>query len=400
MGQVALTIGADGATPQSTFDLRSTVDANISAVLPDYTSTLPKSLIENILSTGTYMMSQCDQSYIDLINSISATNSNSVILNQIAQQAGIQAINEPTRTSVYVVFTSTAGLVIPKGFLVSDGTYQYEIQDGGVIGSGGQSLPLYCLATQDGAWAIAAGAVNTTITAAPTGFTIEVTNPSTGTPAGETETETQFRWRVIRSMTVGGQGMTTRLKELLYQVANVQQRLVSVKQQTSGLWSVICGGGDPIQVANAIFSALFDIANLTGSTTTARNVTQAIYDFPDTYNITWINPPAQTVAITVTWNTSNTYLVSDSSVSLLAAPALIDYINSIGVGQPINELVMSNVFKDSIKSIINPDLITRLVFQVSINGIGASVVSGTKIYASDSESYFYADIGSMTINKG
>jgi len=225
MGQVALTIGADGATPQSTFDLRSTVDANISAVLPDYTSTLPKSLIENILSTGTYMMSQCDQSYIDLINSISSTNSNSVILNQIAQQAGIQAINEPTRTSVYVVFTSTAGLVIPNGLLVSDGTYQYEIHDGGVIGSGGQSLPLYCLATQNGAWAIAAGAVNTTITAAPTGFTIAVTNPSTGTPAGETETETQVRWRVIRSMTVGGQGMTTRLKELLYKVANGKQRL-------------------------------------------------------------------------------------------------------------------------------------------------------------------------------
>jgi hypothetical protein len=400
MGQVALNIGSDGATPQETTDLRSTVDAKISAILPDYTSTLPKSLIENILTTGTYMMSQCDQSYIELINSISATNSNNVILNQIAQQAGIKAISAPTRTSVYVVFTSTVGLIIPQGFLVSDGTYQYEVQNGGVVGSGGETLPLYCLATQDGAWAIAAGAVNETITAPPTGFTIIVTNPSTGTPAGAVETEAEFRWRVIRSMTVGGQGMATRLKQMLYQIDGVQQRLVSVRQQAGGLWSVICGGGDPLQVANGIFSALFDISNLTGSATLSRNITQSIYDFPDTYALTWINPPAQTVAITVTWNSSSQWLVSDSAVSLLAAPALIAYINSIGVGQPINDLVMSNVFKDSIKGIIDPDLITRLVFQVSINGIGVAVDAGTHIYSSDPESYFYADFGSMSIIKG
>ena len=400
MGQVALNIGKDGATPQSTSDIRDTVDAKIAAVLPDYTSNLPKSLIENILTTGTYMMSQCDQSYVDLINSISSTNSNLVILNQIAQQAGIKSMSEPTRTSVYVVFSSTAGLVIPKGFLVSDGVYQYEVQDGGVINSSGDSAPLYCLATQTGAWAVAENTVTTTITAAPTGFTITCTNLTDGLPATEAETEAEFRWRVIRSMTVGGQGMATRLKEMLYQVAGVQQRLVSVRQQESGLWSIICGGGDPVEVAYAIYSAIFDIANLTGSTTAIRNITQSIYDFPDLYNIVWINPPMQTVNITVTWNSSSPYLVSNSAVSLLASPALIDYINNIGVGQPINDLIMASVFKDAIKSVVDPDLITRLVFEVSINGSGVSVDSGTHIYSSEPESYFYADGGSMTINKG
>jgi hypothetical protein len=400
MGQVALNIGKDGATPQATTDLRDNLDAKISAVLPDYTSGLPKSLVEDVLTTGTYIVSQCDQSYIDDINSISSTTANMPILVQIANQAGIQGMSVPSRTSVYCVFSSTVGLVIPQGFLVSDGTYQYEVQDGGIIGSGGVSIPLYCLATQDGAWAIAVGAVNETITGSPTGFTITVTNPSTGTPAGEAETEAQFRWRVNRAMTVGGQGMATMLKQLLYQVSGVQQRLVSVRQQAGGLWSIICGGGDPLQVANAIFSAVFDIANLTGSTTTARNITQAIYDFPDIYTIPWINPPMQTVAITVIWNSSSVYLVSNSAVQLLAAPALIAYINSIGVGQPINDLLMANVFKDSIKDIIDPNLITRLIFDVSINGVGVSVDVGTHIYSSEPESYFYAATGSMTINNG
>lgn len=400
MGQVALTIGESGATPQDPQAIRDTVDAKISAILPNYTSNLPKSLIENILSTGTYMMSQCDQSYIELINSISSTNANLNILNQIAQQAGIKGMSEPSRTSVYVTFSGTAGFIISKGFLVGDGTYQYEVQDGGVIGLSGESSPLYCLATQDGAWAVPDNTVNSIITSVPTGFTLTCNNVADGVPSGEAETVSQFRWRCLRAMTVGGQGMATRLKEMLYQVEGVQQRLVSVRQQAGGLWSVICGGGDPVEVANAIFSALFDISNLTGSLTTARNITQAIYDYPDIYSITWINPPQQLVACTVTWNSSSPYLVSSSVVSQLAAPALIEYINSLTVGSPINDLKMAEVFKSSISSVVDPDLITRLVFQVSIDGVGASVAVGTHTYLSESESYFYAPSGSFTINQG
>ena len=54
----------------------------------------------------------------------------------------------------------------------------------------------------------------------------------------------------------------------------VQARLVSVRQKAEG-WEVICGGGDPYQVAYAIFIALFDIASLVGSTIAVTNITQA-----------------------------------------------------------------------------------------------------------------------------
>jgi hypothetical protein len=193
--------------------------------------------------------------------------------------------------------------------------------------------------------------------------------------------------------------MTTYLKQLLYQIPNVQQRLVSVRQQVGGLWSVICVG-DPYAVGNAIFTALFDVANLTGSATTERNVTVNLYDYPDTYQIVFINPPVQSVAITVTWNTTSTYLVSNSAVQALAINPLIAYINSIPVGQPINDLTLAEVFKESIASILAPELLTRLVFAVSVNGAGASVAVGTHTYLSESESYFNASVGSITINQG
>jgi len=400
MSQVALTIGADGAIPQDPQTIRDNLVAYMQSILPDYTADLPKSLIEDVTSTVTFALAQCDQSYIELINSISPTNSNLVILNQQAVAAGISGLGQPSRTSVYVTFGGVAGYVIPKGMIVGDSTYQYEVQDGGVIGAGGESSPLYCLATQDGSWSVPSGQVTQIATSIPTGYTLTVTNPTDGIAGGESETVAQFRSRVLRSWTHGGKGMATFLKELLYQIEGVQQRLVSVKQQPSGLWSVICGGGDPYEVANAIFTALFDISNLEGSATTARNVTVNLYDYPDTYQIVFINPPVQTVAMTITWNTTSQFLVANSAVQTMATPAVIAYINSIPVGQPINTLTLGDVFKESIASVLNPELLTRLVFAVSINGVGVSPSVGTNIILSESESYFYASVGSITINQG
>jgi hypothetical protein len=398
--QVALNIGLDGAITTPPETIRDNLIAKMEGILPDYTANLPLSLVENMTSTPVYALAQCEQAYIELINSISPTNSNLVILNQQAVAAGILGLGQPSRTSVYVVFSGVSGYIIPRGFLVGDSIYQYEVQDGGVIGSGGHSEPLYCLATQDGSWSVPAAQVTQLGTSVPTGYTLTVNNPTDGLAGGESETVAQFRARVLRSWTYTSKGMTTYLKELLYQVSGVQQRLVSVKQQVSGLWSIICGGGDPYEVGNEIFTALFDIASLAGSATTARNVTVNLYDYPDTYQIVFINPPVQTVAITVTWNTTSTYLVSNAAVNALAINPLIAYINSIPVGSPINDLTLAEVFKESIASILAPELLTRLIFSVSINGAGVTVAAGTHTYLSESESYFSASVGSIVINQG
>lgn len=400
MGQVALQIGLSGAIPQTPQAIRDNIDAYQESLLPGYTSTLPKSLVENMVSTEVAGIAQCDQSYIELINSISPSQSNLTILTQQAVSAGVLGFGQPSRTSVYVVFSGPVGYLIPKGFLVGDSTYQYEVQDGGIIESGGESSPLYCLATQDGSWAVPIGQVNQLGTSVPTGYTITATNPTAGLPGGASETVAQFRSRVLRSWTVGGMGMTTYLKQMLFQVPGVQQRLVSVRQQSSGQWSVICGGGDPYAVGNAILSAIFDIANLTGSTTPARNIFVDIHDYPDTYRIPWINPSEQSVSATITWNTTSAFLVSNSAIQQLSAPVLIAYINSIPVGQPINTLTLGEVFKESIASILSPELLTRLVFEIAINGVGVSVAVGTNTILSEPESYFYATIGGIVINQG
>jgi len=400
MGQIALKIGLSGAIPQTPQEIRDTQTAINESILPGYTSTLPKSLVEDMLSTEVYSIAQQNQNAIDAINSVGESQANLAVLTQLAASSGIIGIKQASRTSVYCVFSGVSGFSIPKGFTVSDSTYQYQVQDGGVINSSGHSDALYCLATQDGSWAVPAGQVNVISTSIPTGYTLTVTNPNDGVAGAVAETEPQFRARVLRATTNGGQGMTTRLKQLLYQIDGVQQRLVSVKQQNSGVWSVICGGGDSYLVVGAIFKALFDINNLTGSTTSARNITVSLTDYPDVYTITYISPPMQTVAMSVLWNTTSTNLVSNSAVQQLAAPALMAYINSIVVGKPINLLSLEDTFKASIASILDPELLTRLEFSVSINGVGVSLAAGTKTYLSESESYFFAQQTGIIIAQG
>lgn len=469
-----ITMSATGAVQTSPQTLRDNLVDYVAADVPDYTANFPASLIEDIVSTDVGAMVVCDSAMVDLINSVSPTNSNIFILNQQAAAAGIAPMGFPSRTSVYVVFTGLAGYVIPKGFVVSDSTYQYTTQANAVIETGGTSSPVYCVATVDGSLAVNVNTVTTIATSIPVSATLTVDNPAAGVAGEGTETTAEFRSRVLTSWTIGSQGMARYLKTQLTNVSGVQQRLVSVKQ-LSGQWEIICGGGDPYEVAGAIYNSVFDVSNLSGSvmavtgisvaanavvttsmnhglvtgqsgvlidgvvgtmsatingaaltivvlspttftcgknttglaytsggvvTPNTRNISVDLYDYPDTYTIPFVNPPMQTVGIVITWNTSSSNVVSAAAVAALANPAVVDYINSIPVGQPINTLTLGEVFKESIAAILSPELIVRLLFAVTINSISASVVSGELIILSDPESYFYTQSSSISFVQG
>jgi hypothetical protein len=257
------------------------------------------------------------------------------------------------------------------------------------------------------------------------------------------------------------------------QVPGVQPNLISVQQQTGGGWEVIAGGGDPYQIAYAIYTALFDISTLVGSqlsvsgisnanpgvvttnlshglttgnvitlsgvagmtgingvpltvtvltpttfsiginTTSSgsyvsggaispnpRNIAVSINDYPDTYNVLFVNPVQQTVAMTVTWNTTATNFVTPAAIAQLAQQPLVNYINSLPVGVPINQFELNTVFQEAIASAIPPQLLTRLVFQVFINGVLTAPSAGTGIIAGDPEGYFLTAAPSINVVKG
>lgn len=399
-------VNSYGYVPQTPASLQQQLIAAVTAAQPGYTANLPGTLIEDISSTDVFALLICDSALGDLVNSITPYGANPFILTQLGNVYGVQQ-GVATNTSVYVVFTGSVGFVIPLGFTVSDGTYQYTVQDGTIIPTGGSTGAIYCLATQSGTWAVPASSVTQIVTSVPSGVTLSVTNPSSGTPGtGTAETEEAYRARVLQAGLGTAQGMPNYLRTLLGQVSGVQQRLISIQQQSPG-WKILVGGGDPYQVANAIFTAIFDISTLVGSSTSARNVTVSINDYPDTYSVVFVgNPPEYGVEIEVTWNTTSTNYVSSAAVAALASPALVQYVNTIPIGQPINLFELQATFQNAVVSLIPTPFLTRMLFTVLINSGGGYVVvnptSGTGIIASDPESYFFTNPSGtqITITQG
>jgi hypothetical protein len=107
----------------------------------------------------------------------------------------------------------------------------------------------------------------------------------------------------------------------------------------------------------------------------------SITDYPDTYQIAFVSPPQQTVAIAVTYNTSAVnFLVGQLSSNLVIQFSIIN-------ATPVKSInFISNRFSGICKC-LSPAL-TRMVFAVSINGVGVAPWRGTGIIAGDVESYF------------
>jgi hypothetical protein len=154
-------------------------------------------------------------------------------------------------------------------------------------------------------------------------------------------------------------------------------------------WEVICGGGDPYQTANAIYQSGVNIGLLVGSSVGARNVPVSFYDAPNSYNLTYVNPPQQTVTCTATWNTPLSNFTAAATVDQYIITTIQSYINAIIVGQPMNLLVLSEQIATAITPILIPSNLSRLVFTVTINGTPTSPTAGTYLIPSDPESYFF-----------
>jgi Ubiquitin-activating enzyme E1 FCCH domain len=273
---VNIVVTAQGAQPTAPATLFANMITLTAAFNPGYTI-LPAALIEDLASTGTFNLALCDSAGVELINSLNPATANPWLLIQLGNIYGVPQ-GQDTNGSVFVVFSSNSpGFQIGMGWVVSDGVNQYVVQDGAVIQGDGQSIPTFCVASQPGTFAIPANAVNQTVTQPPagSGITVTVNNPTTGTPSAGAQTEYQYRAAVLQAGLVTGQGAPSMAKTLLGNVPGVQPRTIATPVVSGQGWMVVCGGGDPYNVANAIYAAGIDISTLVGSRTVITGVTQA-----------------------------------------------------------------------------------------------------------------------------
>lgn len=262
MSELPITMTSAGAQPTPPNDLLANLITRVAEKVPGYTANLPAGLITDLASTAVGALALIDQARVDLINSVTPYGANIPLLMQLGNMYGPQR-GLSTNTSVYVVFTSLPGFGIPKGFIVGDGNYQYAVVRDTVIPESGQTEPVYCVATTPGSWAVPEGTVTQVITSVPKDQPVSCTNITAGLPGKSEQSWSSYRAEVMESGMFGVQGTPDCFKAMLKSVSGVRENLISFRQSSLGKWVAVVGGGDPYDVAYAIYKAVPDISKLT-----------------------------------------------------------------------------------------------------------------------------------------
>lgn len=297
-----------GPQPTPLDQLQQALIAQVKSTDPDYTANLPGSLIEDISSTDVAAMTQMDQARVDAVNSVTPYGANAAVLAQLGVMFGLPQ-GLPSNASALVVFSGSVGYVISPGFLVSDGTNQYAVQDGGVVLSSGQTAPLSVVATNANTFPVPAGSITQVVTSVASGYTLTVTNPNAGTPATAAESVTSYRARVLTAFAASSTGTPALIQTLIAAISGVALNSVGMLQAPNG-WEVLQSGGDAYAVANAILNAVPDLSVLQGSQLaitgmTAANPVVVTTNYPSglaagaTFTVAGATPSAYNVTYTV-----------------------------------------------------------------------------------------------------
>lgn len=403
MSDLPVIVTQAGAQPTPPKTLLSNLITNVSAIVPGYTANLPAGLITDLASTATGALALIDSAMVDTINAVSPYGANEPMLMQLGNTYGVtQGVGY--NTSVNVVFMGNAGFVIPKGFTVSDGNYQYAVQNNTVVPAGGQTDPVYCLATTSGTWAVPEGTVTQIITSVPGTIRLTCTNITAGLPGTDKQPLSSYRAQVMQAGMVTVQGVPTFLRTLLQKVPGVQSNLISYRNVSTGVWALVVGGGDPYQVGLAVYNAIPDISVLTGDVTESGghkpdSITTTITDYPDSYEVPIVRPTSQTASVILTWNTIVADQLDPDSVYAATAQAIVDYINGIAIGEPVNTYQLESLFLSALTPLINPAQISLVEMSIGINGSIVPPKHDTGLVYGGEYSYFTIDLSHVTVQQ-
>lgn len=216
--------------------------------------------------------------------------------------------------------------------------------------------------------------LGTPILSTLTGSVMSVANATRANP-GVITTTLNHGYATGQIVTFSGcQGMT-QLNSGSYTITVVDQKTFSIGVDSSS-FGIYTGGGQVLP-------------NL-------RNNSVTINDYPDLYVIPWVTPPQQIMTVTLTWNAQST-LASEPAINQLAQTAIINFVNAIPVGAPLNQYSLEQSVFDQVSSVVDTRLISLMTWTYAINGVSTPVTSGTGIVQGDPESYFYTDQAHVTV---
>lgn len=349
-------------------DIVEGVQNAIITAAPTISTAFPATAFNDISAMESMAIAECEQISVMARNSFApSTVVNELMVREQAKMLGL-SLGLFTRTNVTVEFLGTAGFYVAKGFLVSDGAYDYRTVSGIVLDGDGAGR-VQCVATQDGAWDVPANTVNTISESIPITVTLTCNNPTDGVPSKGDELPSALRGRVYNAYHAPVTGSIAYAKRLLMDLGIPDYRIWIDKKP-----KVVVGGDiDDYAVAAAIFDSGLDFARLSiaqGAGTTPSIVVDgqtiygiAINDYPNTYQMKFVKAAA--VELKIVFNvTATSNFAQLSGINTAVAQAVYDYINSLAIGRPINRVALQNVGGDAFATIVDRQFLIGIDFTV------------------------------------
>ena len=253
-------------------------------------------------------------------------------------------------TVVSVVLGGTAGLVIPAGSLVGNGTNEFALSENATIGEDGTvNAQVQC--TVSGPIPCVAGTLNTIIT--PVQGWDSVTNPSSGIVGFDTESDNEFRLRVTANwLNIRAKALLAALVDRVAALPNVhsvvgRENYLSAPQTIDGVLMdrnsvYLCVlGGSGSDIAEVMMQAKTLGAGTNGNTIVTKYDTDLAYN----YNYLIRRPDYTNVKVQVIYE-QNAFTTADIADKI--KETLLSYIqsNPFKVGGTVSGNALANAFDD------------------------------------------------------
>lgn len=339
-----------GITLSTPDELRQALIDNVTAKIPEFSS-LPYELQQNLIDSSVEVLAYIEQTIGTLFNSFSTDYATNPMFDRLGRSFGITR-KAAIYSSANVVFSGAAGIVIPEGVEVTDadGNIKVKTAEQAVIPTTG-SVTIFC-ESEDYSDAIPAN----TLTKCDSLVNVTVTQPTAGTGGLDAETITQFRSRVWDTIKGVRQGSLYAFRSAVLAVPGVDSRLVNAFAVDYAEGSigyrgitVIVGGGDDYEVAEAIMASFLETQKLhTENVQDGDVVTVDLDIYGNAFPVSFIRPAICKIIINVSiltdYNTDYTVLASTVKDAVTA------FVNGLSVGAYLSKSELHDLYFDTIQA--------------------------------------------------
>lgn len=339
-----------GFNPPTPEELREMLRQEVLKKVPDFQNR-PADLLNNLLDEASIFLLYDAYLTHFLFNGYSPSFSNEEFFTFFAKEVGIVR-KGGYKSQVTLEFSGDVGALIPKGLGVTNAlkSVKYEVEKEAFINSTGKArVVAFC--DDKNIPAIGIGELNV-IDLNIKG--LRVTNIDTPTPPIEAESfitfkdRAQQRWRNPKAGSIGSVLNGVRA------VAGVVDRTISFRQvevmeggKTYHAYEVVCDGGDPFEIAKALYQyggiSPKPFLSNPSNNETARSVSQnlIINGQPITYKFTRAKNVNVGIQIRISLLKVET---TSASLKALTEEVFLEYVNNLRVGARPNKIGIQEVF--------------------------------------------------------